>query len=113
MKEPIQLIMIKATHTIIWCIMCIAIFYTIYAGIMNKIDIYLWISVGLIIGEITALALNNWVCPLTSMAKKYLEEWDLGDDIYLPRWIARYNREIFTPPLVLGLVIVIFRLIKI
>ena len=45
------------------------------------------------------------------IAKKYLDGWKMGDDIYLPKWLAKYNREIFTPPLLIGLIIVIFRVI--
>ena len=106
MKENPRLIVIKFAHTLIWVVMVFAIFYTVYAGVVDRLDVYLWFAVGLIILEVVVLSLNNWVCPFTNMAKKYLDDWEMGDDMYLPRWIGTHNRELFGPLLVLGLILV-------
>ena len=45
--------------------------------------------------ECGALAVNRGRCPLTDLAEKYTVRRDPNFDIYLPRWLARYNKTIF------------------
>jgi hypothetical protein len=110
-KGTTMLVIIRLIHTIIWLIIVIAILFTLYAGLLGINNLYLAFALGLIGLEIGALVLNNWECPLTTLAKKYLDQYEIGSDIYLPRFIAKYNRQIFTPPLVLALILVTVRLL--
>ena len=48
------------------------------------------------------LALNRGRCPLTDVAGRYTEERADNFDIYLPRWLARYNKLIFGTLFVIG-----------
>jgi hypothetical protein len=41
------------------------------------------------------LSVNRGKCPLTSIAAMYTEERRENFDIYLPLWLARYNKVIF------------------
>ena len=50
-----------------------------------------------VLGEVVVLAVNRWRCPLTPIAARYTENRRANFDIYLPEWLARYNKEIFGP----------------
>lgn len=104
---------IKIIHTIIWTVMVVATFYIFYAGITNTFNLILYISIALLIIETTVLLLNKWTCPLTPLARKY----DLGKkdnfDIYLPNWLAKYNKVIFGAIFVTGMIMVIINWMKI
>lgn len=103
--------LIKIIHSLIWAIMVAAILYTVYAGITDNLNIYLWMSIGLIIFEGIVLLINKGSCPLTVVARKVKKDYKEGDDIYLPRWLARNNKLIFTSIFIIGLLIVVYRLI--
>lgn len=53
-----------------------------------------WLS-ALILGECLILALNRGRCPLTDVAARYTDDRVDNFDIYLPLWLARYNKHIF------------------
>ena len=99
-------------HTIIWLFYVLIIFYILYAGIYNKINLYIWIAIGLVIFEVIILAVFKGKCPLTILGYKYADNQQVGFDIYLPRWLAKYNKIIFGTIFVIGILIVIYRIIK-
>ena len=66
-----QLLVIKSIHTIIWLFFNVVIFYLLYAVIINKIDKWVWICVGLVLLEGLVLLIFKWFCPLTVIARKY------------------------------------------
>jgi hypothetical protein len=103
---------IRVLHTTVWVIVVAAIFYALYAAIVNRLNIYLWISWIIIAIEIIALVANKMICPFTTLYIKHTGSWKMGDDILIPRWMARYNAQIFTPPLVAALIILIYRLVQ-
>ena len=92
--------------------MVTAIFYILYAGINNRLDVYLWISLGLMVLEGITLLINKGSCPLTIVAKKSKPNYQDGDDIFLPKWLAIHNKLIFGSILSLGLLIVFYRLMN-
>lgn len=106
-----KLIVLKTAHTLIWTFMVATIFYVLYSGIYNDVTIFTWIAVGIVILEGVVLLAFKMSCPLTIMARKYSDSTKDNFDIYLPNWIARYNKQIFTTIFVLGLVTVLFRII--
>jgi hypothetical protein len=67
-----------------------------YAVIVNKIDKYVWIGIALILGEGIVLLGFKKMCPLTIMARKYSDSNKDNFDIYLPNWLAKYNKIIYT-----------------
>lgn len=99
---------IKVIHTIIWAIMASAVFYILYAGILNIYNKLLLICIGLIILESFILFINKWTCPLTPIARKYTKDNNDNFDIYLPNWLAKHNKVIFTVLFLIGLILVIF-----
>lgn len=111
MNQSGKLLVIKFTHTLIWLFFVIVIFYIVYSGISNKINSYTWIAIGLVIGEGIVLLLFKMFCPLTILARKYSDSDKDNFDIFLPNWLARYNKIIFTTIYIIGLIIVLTRVL--
>lgn len=111
MNKP--LIAIKLLHTLIWVVLASATLYVFYSGVFNHITIFTWIAVGMIVAEGVVLLIFRWACPLTGIARKYSDSTKDNFDIYLPNWLARYNKEIFTSIFVIGLVLVLWRVLRI
>jgi hypothetical protein len=96
MSVKFNLIIIKIIHSIIWLFFNVVLFYMAYAVIVNKIDKYVWIGIALILGEGIVLLVFKKMCPLTIMARKYSDSNKDNFDIYLPNWLAKYNKLIYT-----------------
>lgn len=106
------LVIIKIAHTIIWIFYNVVIFYLLYAVIVNKIDLWVWVCLGLVLLEVLVLVLFKWFCPLTVIARKYSNSAKPNFDIYLPEWLAKYNKHIYTVIFSVSLVILIFRIAR-
>jgi hypothetical protein len=91
-----NLFIIKISHTIIWLFFNVVIFYLLYAVIVNKIDKWVWICIGLVLLEGFVLVLFIMFCPLTVIARKYSDSTKANFDIFLPNWLAKYNKLIYT-----------------
>lgn len=78
---------------------------------MNIISPLLWTAVALVIIEGIILLINGWRCPLTRLGEKYTEQTNVGFDIFLPKWLAKNNKTIFTALFFLGVIIVIYRVL--
>jgi len=109
MNASEKLTVVKIVHTLIWLFFVAVIFYILYSGISNKINVYTWIAIGLIIAEGVVLVMFRMFCPLTLIARKYSDSDKDNFDIYLPNWLARYNKIIFTTIYLVGVIIVILR----
>ncbi len=107
-----KLLYIKIAHTIIWLFYVIIISYVLYAGIYNKIDIYTWIAIGLVIMEGIILIIFKGKCPFTILGYKYTNNAEIGFDIFLPKWLAKNNKAIFTTIFIIGIIIIIYRVTK-
>jgi len=105
-----KLILVKLLHTLVWIFFNVVIFYFLYAVIVNKIDKWVWICLGLIILEGLILMVFNKMCPITLIARKYSDSTDHNFDIYLPNWLAKYNKLIYTTIVLIGVCILVWRL---
>ena len=105
-----ELLVIKSIHTLIWLFYNVVIFYLLYAVVANKIDKWVWICVGLVVVEGLVLLLFKWYCPLTVIARKYSASTKDNFDIFLPNWLARYNKLIYTSIFGISICILIYRL---
>ena len=112
MKSETKLIIIKSIHTLIWLFFNVVIFYMLYAVIVNKLDIWLWIGYGLFVLEGITLLVFKFFCPLTIIARKYSDSTKANFDIYIPNWLAKYNKTIYTSILVIIIIITIYQLLK-
>lgn len=94
---------IKTIHTLVWAI---------FAGSISAIPVFTflgnltvaWSLTGFVFLEVVVLVLNRMKCPLTDVAGRYTEARGDNFDIYLPLWLARYNKEIFGGLYVAGIV---------
>ncbi len=102
---------IKALHTAIWAFFVAAIGYVFYSGAADRITGYTWLAGGLVVGEGLVLLLFKNQCPLTLIARKYSASPADNFDIFLPNWLARYNKQIFTTIYLIGLLLVGYRLL--
>ena len=100
---------IKLLHTLIWLIFVLIIFYIVYSGMTGNITIFTWLGIGLIIAEGIVLAIFKMYCPLTVWARKYSDSQADNFDIYLPNWLANYNKVIITSIVLIGLALVLYR----
>lgn len=107
----LMLFKIKVLHTVIWAFFVLTILYILYAGIMNRISPLLWIAISLIIVEGIILLIDGGRCPLTRLGEEYTNKTDIGFDIFLPKWVAKYNKTIFTTLYCIGVIIVIYRIL--
>jgi hypothetical protein len=103
------LVRIKIIHTIIWLFFNVVLFYMAYAVIINRIDKWVWIGIGLVVMEGAVLLLFKKMCPLTLMARKYSDSAKDNFDIYLPTWLAKYNKLIYTSFFILIIIGVLYR----
>ena len=104
-----KLLILKLIHTLIWAFFVWVIGYVVYSGIADRITSWTWIGIGLVIGEGLVLWIFNMFCPLTVMARRYSDSQKDNFDIFLPNWLARHNKVLFTSIFVSGLILVLIR----
>ncbi len=92
---------IKLLHTLAWAVFAGAIVAIPICAGLRRFDWVLGLSI-LVGGEVMVLFLNDWRCPLTPLAARYTSDRRANFDIYLPEWLARYNKQIFGPLFVAG-----------
>lgn len=110
-KAQRYLLLIKLLHTLIWLVLGTTVLYVLYSGITGRITIYSWWAVAAIIIEGLVLLLFKGSCPLTVMARKYSTSSKYNFDIFLPEWLAQYNKQIFTTLFVIGVVLMVMRVV--
>lgn len=100
------LIAIKLFHTAVWAFMAGCILTLPITGLRRRFD---WAAIltALILMECVVLALNGGRCPLTDLAGRFTREQTDNFDIYLPVWLARYNKTIFGTLFIVNEVIVL------
>lgn len=103
---------IKLVHTLVWAFFVTIIFYIVYSGLTNQITVFTWISIGLVVAEGLVLLIFKMFCPLTLIARKYSDSKNENFDIFLPNWLAKYNKLIFTSIFILGVGLVIIRTLQ-
>jgi len=104
-----KLILIKLTHTAIWSVFVFAILYMLFAGIFDRVNVLVWICIGLVLIEGVVLFICKWNCPFTLLAHKYTSDHHIGFDIFLPAWLAKNNKTIFSALFAIGLALVLWR----
>jgi len=58
------------------------------------------------------LLIFKMYCPLTLIARNFSDSRKDNFDIYLPNWLAKYNKIIFTSIFAIGVLLVVYRTIK-
>jgi uncharacterized membrane protein required for colicin V production len=105
-----KLLVIKIIHTLVWVFFNVVIFYLLYAVATDRIDKWVWICLGLIVLEGLVLLVFKKMCPITVVARQYSDSQRDNFDIFLPNWLARYNKEIYTSIVAISVLILLYRL---
>src|SRR5271165_1137306 len=85
---------IKLLHTAIWAMLAMSIVAVPWAACVAWFRLAFGLTL-LVLGECLVLAVHRGRCPSTDIAARYTEERTPNFDIYLPVWLARYNKRIF------------------
>ena len=93
-QPPVALTAIKLLHTIVWAFFVGVIIAIPIAAWYGRFDLFA-IFTGIVLVEVAVLAFNRLRCPLTGVAASYTEDRRDNFDIYLPLWLARYNKQVF------------------
>lgn len=114
MATPVNLplLRIKVLHTVVWAFFAGLIFYILWCGLYGVVSGFTWGAIGLVLVEALVLLLNRWVCPLTPIARRYTDDPRDNFDIFLPNWLAKHNKTIFTTLYVLGIGLVLYRVLQ-
>lgn len=112
MTTNAKLTLIKIIHTAIWVFFNVVIFYLLYAVLTDVIDKWVWICLGAIAGEGLVLLIFKNICPVTLWARNYSTSKSDNFDIYLPNWLARYNKLIYSTIVTVIVVILTYRLLS-
>jgi len=110
MENNTKLTLIKVIHTAIWIFFNFVIFYLLYAAIANKIDRWLWIDYGFVFLEGLILLTFKSHCPLNLLARQYTNSTKDNFDIYLPDWLAKYTKLIYTTIFAIVIIITLYQI---
>jgi polyferredoxin len=99
---------IKATHTVVWALFAGCILAIPVASWRGRHGAAAWFA-AIVACEVAVLVFNGWRCPLTSIAARYTDDRRQNFDIFLPEWLARYNKQIFGALYVAGVVFALAR----
>jgi hypothetical protein len=111
-RDAITLRSIKLLHTVVWALFAGAVLAIPVAGVLGRFRWVLGLSI-LVLVEVLVLAVNQMRCPLTGVAERYTEDRSDNFDIYLPVWLARYNKLIFGSLFLAGELFVLWRYLEI
>jgi hypothetical protein len=95
---------VKVVHTVVWAFFAGCILLTpwfAWRGELGRAELL----IALTCVEVAVLAANHMRCPLTDVAARYTPERRDNFDIYLPLWLARYNKVIFGSLFLAGVVL--------
>jgi hypothetical protein len=96
-----MLTLIRTMHTAVWAFFvgCIALLPVV--GWQHRFGLAALLTT-FVLAECLVLAVNRGQCPLTALATRYSDSRAPYFDIYLPCWLARWNKSIFGTLFVVG-----------
>lgn len=83
-----------------------------YSVVRMKFNGVFFVSFVLITAEMIVIVANAWTCPLTNIARRHSNDEAPNFDIYLPRAIAKYNKEIFSAILFIILLLYLYNVAR-
>lgn len=99
---------IRVLHTTVWAFFVAAIVAVPLAAWYRRFDLFVAFT-AIVLVEVIVLVFNRLRCPLTGVAARYTDDRQDNFDIYLPLWVARYNKQIFGTLYVVGVVFGLWR----
>jgi hypothetical protein len=106
-QDDQRLRLVKLLHTVAWAFFALCVVLIPFAAWQRRLALAS-ILIGIVAIESLVLAFNAWRCPLTDVAARYTEDRRPNFDIYLPSWLAKYNKEIFGSLYLCGIILTLF-----
>ena len=103
-----MLIAIKGLHPIVWALLAGSVVVLAFLATKRRFD-WATILTVVILVECGVLAFNGGRCPLTNLAAQFTTDRADNFDIYLPLWLARYNKTVFGTLFVIHEAFVVWR----
>lgn len=101
--DTARLRIVKIIHTLAWAFFASCVVLIPVAAAFGRLDLAA-VLIGCVAVETLILLVNGMRCPLTDVAARYTTDRQPNFDIYLPVWLARYNKEIFGTLYMVGIV---------
>lgn len=98
---------IKLLHTVVWALFALCILAIPVAVVLERLDFALGLILVVAL-EVMVLLFNRLTCPLTAVAARYTTDRQDNFDIYLPLWLARYNKHLFGALYMVGILYALF-----
>jgi hypothetical protein len=95
---------VKLLHSAIFLSVAASVLDVFYVGLTNRGSRLAKVAIGIALAESVVFTVNRFHCPLRALAEDLGAESGQVTDIFLPRWFADRIPFFFTPPLVIGLV---------
>ena len=77
----------------------------------KRFDQWYWIGISCVSLEGIVLLIFKNKCPLTVLARRYSDSTKDNFDIFLPNWLAKYNKLIYTSLFVATALMLIYQLV--
>lgn len=94
MKASTKLLLTRLAHTAAWAFFAACVVLLPVVVFRGRLDLAA-VLIAFVSFEILVLALNRGACPLTGIAARYTLDRRANFDIFLPLWLARYNKPLF------------------
>jgi hypothetical protein len=107
----ITILQIKVAHTVIFWVLSLCVLYVLYSGLADRITVWTWVAVGLLLVESIVLIASGWTCPLTILAEHQGAKRGSVADIFLPKWFADRIFPICGTAYAIGLILLAARLL--
>jgi hypothetical protein len=111
MQPEKALVLVKVIHTVVWALFVSCILAVPVAALTAHLCWALALTL-LVLLECGVLVANRWRCPLTDVASRYTDDRADNFDIYLPRWLARYNKQVFGTLFAAGVLVLLWRWLR-
>lgn len=107
--EYLAAVALKAAHTAIFGLVSTSVLYVFAAGVLGRPR--RWTRAAIVIVGVESMVFvgNGRRCPLTGLAERLGAASGRVTDIFLPRWFADRIPQIYTPPLVIGVLALLWR----
>jgi hypothetical protein len=79
---------IKLVHSVIFWVLSACVVYALFCGLADRVTVWTWIAIGLLMAESLVFTTNGWRCPLTLLAEREGAADGKVVDIFLPPWFA-------------------------
>jgi hypothetical protein len=102
-REDARLRAVKLIHTAAWAFFASCVVLIPFAAWQRRLGLA-GLLIGVVAVESLVLVVNSWRCPLTDVAARFTDDRRPNFDIYLPSWLAKYNKEVFGALYAVGIV---------